>query len=835
VTATGDGAGPQTERTRPPAPPSADGRAEREAATSTLKNTVSSNVAVTVGSKLLYMATRLVTPPIILAYVTLPEYGLWATCFILISYVGMGAFGVSNVYIRYSAEFAARGETGRINRLVSTGLTVLTGFGLVVLGAVWLGLPSILRAFKVPAELHTVARLLFVGTVAAFVLDLTLGAVAYVLTGLQRIALVNGVWVVAFLLETALTLAFLFGGLGIASLLWAFVARSVFSVVAHWVLLRRALPGFAIRIPSFDRESLRLFAGYGTVVQLSGLFGMVLRSIEKVIAGTFIGVETTALFDLGEKFPMMGTQIGFDTAFSSRPRTTSRGRTAGRDPQALRQGRPIHNVVCGIMMAYMTAFAAPLIGGWMGSDPKYVPAILILAVFPIAWQMNLLTDPARRSSASGAFAGLVYPRQAILVAVSVAAGFAAYGRTVPVVAVAVSASMVASALVYLAYANRQGGLSQEEWSRKVLLPGLTPYLVAGAIFLAATPALGAAHSGRGWAVALVLVTGTVHTAISGFLFYRFHCDWGEREFLRKQAAHTLARSSPRQGSGRARRDPGVPAPRRLPARPPRRPLPAVLQARRERLGRVPPRARDLPGDRRTLLDPARRESHRSEVPEAGKQRASLLVHHLRPRRFREHAQQGLRGPARPGGEGRPQGQRLRGLPGHLVPGSRSARMRSSRRVPRDPRRPPGAVVAGVPAKVVGTVEETVRRLGATGPVAVGAPGQSPGERYDPAQEAEIHRLRMAYFWGDEGAVRPARVQAAVVAFLLAGGCKAPPPITDPSFRPITKSKQVTSLRLGGARRVRGAGRRGLPDLRRRQALRPRLGASGAVGEEDRRP
>ena len=34
-------------------------------------------------------------------------------------------------------------------------------------------------------------------------------------------------------------------------------------------------------------------------------------------------------------------------------------------------------------------------------------------------------------------------------------------------------------------------------------------------------------------------------------------------------------------------------------------------------------------------------------------------------------------------------------------------------------------------------------------------------------------------------MRPARVQAAVVAFLLAGGCsKAPPPITDPSWTPL---------------------------------------------------
>jgi O-antigen/teichoic acid export membrane protein len=545
VTAKGGVPGPET----PPdgslaVPAVADGRSVQEAETSTLKNAVSANVAVTVGSKLLYMATRLVTPPVILAYVTLPEYGLWATCFILISYVGMGAFGVSNVYIRYAAEFAARGETDRINRLVSTGLTVLTGFGAVVLAGVWFGLPSILRAFKVPPELHSIGRLLLVGTVTVFVLDLTLGAVAYVLTGLQRIALVNGVWVVAFLLETGLTLAFLFAGLGIASLLWAFVARSVFSVVAHWLLLRRALPGFALRVPSFDRESLRLFAGYGTVVQLSGLLGMVLRSIEKVIAGTFIGVETTALFDLGEKFPMMGTQIPGSITGVLLPASYH---LAGQNRRAeilklyVKGGRYM-NVVAGIMMGYMTAFAAPLIKGWMGPDPKFVPAILILAVFPIAWQMNLLTGPCSAifRSFGRPSQELVYPVvQAVLVAASVATGFAVYGRTVPVVAVTVSASMVASALVYLAYTNRQGGLSQREWVRGVLLPGLTPYLVAGAVYLAALPALGAAHSGRGWAIALVLVTGTVHSAISGLVFYRLHCDWGEREFLRKQAAHTL--------------------------------------------------------------------------------------------------------------------------------------------------------------------------------------------------------------------------------------------------------------------------------------------------------
>jgi acetyltransferase-like isoleucine patch superfamily enzyme len=62
--------------------------------------------------------------------------------------------------------------------------------------------------------------------------------------------------------------------------------------------------------------------------------------------------------------------------------------------------------------------------------------------------------------------------------------------------------------------------------------------------------------------------------------------------------------------------------------------------------------------------------------------------------------------------------------------------------------PPGSVVAGVPAKVVGSVEETVRRMQeqlARWPWAHLV--EARGERYDPAREAEIHRLRMAYFWG----------------------------------------------------------------------------------------
>lgn len=65
--------------------------------------------------------------------------------------------------------------------------------------------------------------------------------------------------------------------------------------------------------------------------------------------------------------------------------------------------------------------------------------------------------------------------------------------------------------------------------------------------------------------------------------------------------------------------------------------------------------------------------------------------------------------------------------------------------------PPGAVVGGVPARVVGTVEETVARLKADMAKWPWAPlVEARGDSYDPSGEHEVHRLRMEWFWGPEG-------------------------------------------------------------------------------------
>ena len=87
-----------------------------------LDKAVSRDVMSSITSKTLYLATRFFLPPVVLAYISLEEYGIWAVCFILIGYLGISAFGVSNVYVRYVAEYYSNGRIDKINRLLSTGM-----------------------------------------------------------------------------------------------------------------------------------------------------------------------------------------------------------------------------------------------------------------------------------------------------------------------------------------------------------------------------------------------------------------------------------------------------------------------------------------------------------------------------------------------------------------------------------------------------------------------------------------------------------------------------------------------------------------------------------------
>ena len=101
---------------------------------------VAGNAGIAMFASAFYLVSRLMLPPLVLSHISLMEYGLWSACFVLIMYIGLSDVGFSNVYVRFTARYHARGDIPAINRLLSTGMITLTGMALLVLLGLWLAL-----------------------------------------------------------------------------------------------------------------------------------------------------------------------------------------------------------------------------------------------------------------------------------------------------------------------------------------------------------------------------------------------------------------------------------------------------------------------------------------------------------------------------------------------------------------------------------------------------------------------------------------------------------------------------------------------------------------------
>lgn len=500
----------------------------------------SQSVSLRVASKVFYLATRLFLPPLILGHVTLEEYGIWASCFIVIGYLGMSAFGVSNVYIRYTAEYNARGETGKLNQLISTGLAVTITLSGAMLIGLWFALPFIISLFKVSAGLRQTAFVLIYATAATFLLDLTFGAFAYVLHGLQRMREQTIIWVATFCLEAVLIVLLLRLGFGVYGLMWAFVVRYVVATAAYIWVCYRVVPGLSPGFRHVRREALKLFYGYGAVVQLSGLLSMMLYSAEKVLAGVFIGAGATGLFDVGEKFPVMTSQIAESVNTALLPALSHLHSMSWREEVArlyLNSSRYM-NMLMGFLMGFMAAFASPLLVVWVGAREEFAVAATILSLFTLPYQMNVLTGPgsALHRSANRPARELVYPgSQMLLVLLTTSIGIFIFGPTVIVIGAAVAVGMVLSAAVYICFTNKVIGVFAHRYVRQVILPGLCPYLVGAAVLLLTRPLWQWAGDSRPALLLTLALAGAIYCLAIAAVFYEAVCSEDERSSARSRA------------------------------------------------------------------------------------------------------------------------------------------------------------------------------------------------------------------------------------------------------------------------------------------------------------
>ncbi len=524
---------------------------EQENHATTVKNSLSRNVAVDIAARVGYLVSRFFIPPFVLAHVTLEAYGLWSTAFIIVSYVGLSTMGISSVYIKFVAEYTAKREYHKANELISTGLCLTVPFCAIVFGIFYLLWPNVVQWLHIAPGLQRDAHEVVLSVVAIFLASLSLGAFHDAVVGAQQTAQVQMRWVICYVVETMLIFVLVGMGRGIRGLSEAFLARTVIDLSLCLIMAVRLLPWLHISPRLVNRHSFKTLFAFGGIVQIQGLLSVALGSIERAIAAPLVGLAATGLLDIGKKLPGMAGTVPLAFASSFTPAASYlHGGLEGASGQreAVRKlylkGARYMNLVAAYFCGLLVAAPGAIIGVWVGKH--YDGAAYLVVIFSVSIQIHLLTGPG-----TSILKGIGQPMaefhyaipNVLALLVLVPLSWLVAGQwTVLGIGTAVAASTIIAAAYFVWHANRLLSVRLAQYTRSVLVPGLVPYLVAAPF--AAPAAWAATHATRWTAAGYLAVIGVLYSLALLFVVNRFVLETGERYWFHGIIASKLGRFFP---------------------------------------------------------------------------------------------------------------------------------------------------------------------------------------------------------------------------------------------------------------------------------------------------
>ncbi|HCT60737.1 MULTISPECIES: hypothetical protein [Acidobacterium] len=517
--------------------------------TASVHSTVRRNVSATMLARVGYMVTRILIPPFVLARIGLDAYGIWSMVFILVSYVGISTLGISNVYIKYVAEFNARREYDRINSLLSTGLAITLPMCSAIFVAIFFGWPWIAPFLHLPAAHAQDGRDAVLIVLGVFLASISLNAFSDTLTGMQEIAAAQTFWTLGYLVEFAAVFTLVGLGFGLRGLAEAYLLRVLVNDgLSMWWAWRR-LPWLRLSPRRIRREVVGYVLHFGGMVQLQSMLSILLASIEKVIALFTVGLAATGLFDIAKKWPssIQTLPMAFFGAFLPAASHLDAHASPAEQRAVLRdfylRGSRYSNLCTSYFCGLMAAIPGAILAVWLGPKNPYLAQLTILfLLFTLGTQMHLLTGPGT-SILRGM--GRVYDEffysvpNLLLLCLFVPASRLITGHwTTFAIGVAVFCATAGASCVLLARVQRVLGFRFWPYARMVLLPSVIFYAAGFALRVPVTTLV--ARFGRWPGMGILIAAGLVYTALSGLLLDRFILHPEERRMARQSIRRALS-------------------------------------------------------------------------------------------------------------------------------------------------------------------------------------------------------------------------------------------------------------------------------------------------------
>ncbi len=236
-------------------------------------------------------AAALLLTPIYTHYLTVADFGAWATIQATIQIVLIAVtMGMRETFLRYSKEFA---DEGKLRHLLGTTTTLILIGGAFVT-AICVGFLA--PFFQIIMKVDNIRQILMLTCIAAMVQSLTVHVMSYYRSGNQASKFMKAGLSGATLLFVCTVISVCVLEMGILGALYAyilayltlliFVARDVFSQTGLGLALGT--------VPKFLK--------FGMPLTLSAVSQFTMTSASIYLLSYYVGLETVAIFSLGSKF-----------------------------------------------------------------------------------------------------------------------------------------------------------------------------------------------------------------------------------------------------------------------------------------------------------------------------------------------------------------------------------------------------------------------------------------------------------------------------------------------------------------------------------------------------
>lgn len=322
------------------------------------------------------------------------SYGVWVAVLASVAVIAEVDFGLSTIVTREVAA-APRSEhagTGRLLATVAVSYLVLAIVGGVLVGSIGTAVDGELRLSShlegsVPFVFAMGGVLSFTGRVMAYCIAL--------LYGLRRFGRANAIIAAAAVLTGAGTIAILIGGGGLEAVAaWQAAAASMVALAALSIAgsdWRTAALGF----PRPSWSALRSHLPFGLASQLVTVGVNLLWIAPPLLIGSISGSRAIASYDVGRKFPVALSAIGWRSSEAFFPTASREGRAG-----SIQRRRDVldavtrWNLVLALPLSVVLGLLAPnLLAAWLETPPAHAAVILqllALAVFVDAFGVGAL-------------------------------------------------------------------------------------------------------------------------------------------------------------------------------------------------------------------------------------------------------------------------------------------------------------------------------------------------------------------------------------------------------------------------------------------------------------